>query len=106
MPCRIERLESTEGPTVLIVSGRLHGQNVHTLKDLLDTQIGVVAIDLTDVLLVDREAMTLLSLSERKGIELRNCPAYVREWMTQERARIESGRSDLHGRPGGDLEHE
>jgi hypothetical protein len=91
MPCRIERLESTEGPTVLIVSGRLQGQNVHTLKDLLEMQIGVAAIDLTDVLLVDREAMTLLSLSERKGIELRNCPAYVREWMTRERARIESG---------------
>ena len=55
---------------------------------------------------VDREAVALLSLSERKGIELRHCPAYAREWVTQERARIESGRSDLHARPRGDVENE
>jgi hypothetical protein len=106
MAFRIERLESTEGPTVLVVSGRFQGQNVHTLKDLLETQKGLVAIDLTDVLLVDREAVTLLSLSERKGIELRNCPAYVREWVTRERARIESRRSDLDAAAGADVETE
>lgn len=103
MACRIERLDSREGPAVLVVSGRLQGQHVHTLRDLLQRDIGVVAIDLTDVLLVDREAVTLLSLSELKGIELRNCPAYVREWVTREEARIESGRSDLHA---GDVEDE
>jgi hypothetical protein len=106
MPCRIERLDSRDGPAVLVVSGRLQGQHVHTLRDLLQREIGVVAIDLTDVLLVDREAVTLLSLSERKGLELRNCPAYVREWVTREKARIESGRSDLHAGAGGDVENE
>jgi hypothetical protein len=106
MPFRIERLESTDGPTVLVVSGRLRGQHVHTLKDLLETQNGVVAIDLTDLLLVDREAVTLLWLSERKGNELRNCPAYVREWVTREGARIESGRSDPHAEAGGDVDNE
>ena len=106
MPCRIERFDSREGPVVLVVSGRLQGEHVHTLRDLLQREVGVVAIDLTDVLLVDREAVTLLSLSERKGIELRNCPAYVREWVTREKARIESGWSDLHAGAGGDIENE
>ena len=106
MPCRIERFDSREGPAVLVVSGRLQGQHVPTLRDLLQREIGVVAIDLTDVLLVDREAVTLLSLSERKGIELRNCPAYVREWVTREKAHIESRRSDLHAGAGGDVENE
>jgi len=79
---------------------------VHTLSDLLQREIGVVAIDLTNVLLVDREGVTLLSLSERKGIELRNCPAYVREWVTREKARIESERSDLRAGVGGDAKNE
>jgi hypothetical protein len=37
-----------------------------------------VAIDLTDVLLVDREAVKFLALRESNGAELRNCPAYIR----------------------------
>ena len=46
----------------------------------------VLAIDLKDVLLVDREAVKLLTLSEINGTELRNCPAYIREWVARERA--------------------
>ena len=29
----------------------------------------------------------LLALSEANGIELRHCPAYIREWITRERGR-------------------
>jgi hypothetical protein len=29
--------------------------------------------------------MKLLAINEAKGIELRHCPAYVREWITRER---------------------
>jgi hypothetical protein len=45
-----------------------------------------VAIDLKNVLLVDREAVKLLAVRESNGDELRNCPAYIREWVTRERA--------------------
>ena len=37
----------------------------------------MVAIDLTEVELVDRDAVTLLARTEGNGIELRNCPAYI-----------------------------
>jgi hypothetical protein len=40
------------------------------------------------VLLVDREAIKLLAMRESNGVELRNCPAYIREWVTRERAVI------------------
>ena len=43
-------------------------------------------MDLTNVLLVDREVVKLLALSEANGTELRNCPPYVREWVTREEA--------------------
>jgi hypothetical protein len=44
-----------------------------------------VAIVLTDILLVDREAVGFLASLESTGTELRNCPAYIREWITRER---------------------
>ena len=47
----------------------------------------VVAIDLTEVELVDRDAVKLLAHTEANGIELRHCPAYIREWVTRERGR-------------------
>ena len=55
------------------------------LRGVLERESGGFAIDLTNVLLVDREAVKLLALSEAKGTELRNCPPYVREWIKRER---------------------
>ena len=45
----------------------------------------VFAIDLAEVELVSRDAVKLLAQAEADGIELRDCPAYVREWITKER---------------------
>ena len=103
MHCRIERVVSREGAAVLMVSGSLQG-HVDTLRDLLKLENGVVAIDLKDVLLVDREAVMLLALSERNGLELRNCPAYVREWVARERARTGSKPSGLATEASDDVE--
>jgi len=44
----------------------------------------MTAIDLKDVLLIDRKAVKLLSRCEISGTELRNCPTYIREWVTRE----------------------
>jgi hypothetical protein len=55
------------------------------LRALLEEEEGVVIIDLKDVLIVDREAIKLLAVCESNGVELRNCPAYIREWVTRER---------------------
>jgi hypothetical protein len=79
---------------------------VHTLTDLLQRELELWrSTSRTSCWWIARR-VTLLSLSERKEIELRNCPAYVREWVTREKARIESGRSDLHAGAGGDVENE
>ncbi len=55
-----------------------------TLRALLEEEEGVVIIDLKDVLIVDREAIKLLAVCEANGVELRNCPGYIREWVTRE----------------------
>jgi hypothetical protein len=83
MTCRIDRLAIEQG-IVLRISGRIAAEDLEVLRAAL-TDSDVVALDLTEVELVDREAVMLLSLSEAQGIELRNCPTYIREWLTRER---------------------
>src|ERR1700752_1836114 len=87
MSCKIERLESGEVFVVLGISGRIEAEDVHMIKELLGRENGRVAIDLKEVVLVAREAVGLLALSEANGVELRGCPSYIREWINQERSR-------------------
>ena len=56
------------------------------LRGVLAQESDGYAIDLKNVLLVDREGVKLLALREANGTELRNCPPYIREWVTRERA--------------------
>ena len=86
MTCRINRLVVGEDLVILFISGQITGQDVEMLRDLLDQEKNAVAIDLKEVFLVDGEAVRLLEHSETNGTELKNCPAYVREWIMRERA--------------------
>lgn len=90
MTCRIDQVVIGTGLLVLHISGQITGKDVDLLLSLLEQERSVVAIDLKDVLLVDRGAVRLLALSELNGSELRNCPAYIREWVTRERAVIDA----------------
>jgi len=92
--CRIDRVVSSENLVVLFVSGCVTGQHVDMLGGVLRQESGGFAIDLRNVLLVDREAVKLLALSEANGTELRNCSPYIREWVTRERV-------ETQGRPSG-----
>ena len=85
MTCRIDRLSIAQG-VVLRISGRITGDDLDVLRTALE-EGRIVAVDLTEVELVDRDAVTLLARTEGSGIELRHCPAYIREWVTRERGR-------------------
>jgi hypothetical protein len=41
-------------------------------------------LDLKDLTLVDQDVVSFLRSCEAGGIQLRNCPAYIREWINQE----------------------
>lgn len=88
MTCKIERILSPNGLVVLRVSGRIDAAHVETLRELTQEEKitkGGLAIDLTEVCLVGHEAIEALALAEANGIELRNCPAYIREWVSREK---------------------
>lgn len=90
MSFRIDRLLIAEDRVILRISGRITGQDADLLGSLLKQEATTVAIDLKDVLLVDREVVKLLALWESNGIELRNCATYIRELITRERADADS----------------
>ena len=46
-------------------------------------------LDLGHVKLVDRNAVQFLAGRETAGTELRNCSAYIREWITQEKTALQ-----------------
>ena len=100
MSCRIDRIVNSENLVVLFISGCVTGEHVDMLRDVLEQESGGVAIDLKNVLLVDREAVKLLALREAHGTELRNCPPYIREWVTREKAEMPARPSErgLEGR--------
>jgi len=71
---------------LLRVSGWITGDNVNTLRTLLEQEKdSALTLDLKDVRLVDGEAVKLLAIHESKGTRIDNCPMYIREWITRER---------------------
>ena len=85
MTYRIDR-RSTEQGLVFLISGRIAAEDLEVVRTALDVDgRRVVAIELAEVELVAREAVRLLAQAEAAGVELRSCPAYIREWITKER---------------------
>jgi anti-anti-sigma regulatory factor len=76
-----------DGEVILTLSGRLRADNLGELKTVLqlDAEGRRVMLDLKDLTLVDRDAVRFLASCEADSIKLKNCPAYIREWIVRER---------------------
>lgn len=74
------------GDVVLTVSGRLDAESVGELSAALAAEPSdrTVALDLRDVVLVDRDTVRFLRVRERDGVALRNCPPYIRQWIARD----------------------
>jgi hypothetical protein len=85
---QISRSED-KGVVTFALSGRIEEEELGELRKLLKTEVGptskAIVLDLTDVKLLHREAVKFLATREADGIELRNCPSYVREWIEKGR---------------------
>ena len=87
MTFKIERLVGKENATVLRVCGRVQIECVDTLKELIEVENARIALDLSDVTIANRDAASFLAVCELKGIELRNCPHFLRGWVDKEQGR-------------------
>lgn len=81
---RIQRSDDT-GLVTLALSGRIWEENLAEVQQLLDTESKPenITLDLHEVKLVDREAVRFLAACEARGIILKNCPAYIRQWISR-----------------------
>ena len=86
MTLRIER-SVRQGTTVFTLSGHMKAEDIAGLKELFGspTSYGRVILDLQEVRLADRDAVRFLLSCEVLGMKLKNCPAYMREWMKREK---------------------
>ena len=89
MTLRID-VSSDGGIPVLRLSGRIQVGHLEELEAQIGNSPDAV-LDLADVTLVDLETVRFLKASEAKGIRLRYCPSYVREWIRREGAAAGAG---------------
>jgi len=82
---RITRTEN--GEVVIKLSGRMDTENMGELETQVRKEAdgSHIVLDLRDLTLVDQDAVSFLKRCEADNITLKNCPAYIREWITRGR---------------------
>ena len=83
---RIDRFSDGK-VTSLRLSGRIQSQDLQELQVQIESSSQKPKLDLEEVKLVDRATVQFLGCCESKGLDLLNCPLYVREWIRRERDR-------------------
>jgi anti-anti-sigma regulatory factor len=78
---------AANGDVVLKLSGRMDAENVGELETLISAEASGrrLVLDLKDLTLVDQDVVGFLRRCEADSIQLKNCPAYIREWIRGER---------------------
>jgi D-arabinose 1-dehydrogenase-like Zn-dependent alcohol dehydrogenase len=95
MTIRIQ--QTTEGHcTILRLSGELVSSQREALLEEIESNNNTIALCLEEVTLVDLDVVQLLARCEAKGLELLNCPPYIREWISRENSRANSRDEDLY----------
>jgi len=82
---RIHR--SGNGEVVYRLSGRMGSENIAELESLVaaEPDCKSVVLDLKDITLAGQDGINFLARCEAADIQLSNCPAYIREWITRQR---------------------
>jgi hypothetical protein len=85
---RIERQSKGRSSTNLKLSGRMQADGLSELLAEIEKCTPLRSLDLEEVTLLDRDSVRFLIRCESEGVQLVNCPLYVREWITRERGQM------------------
>jgi hypothetical protein len=82
------KIESAfDGKTATLrLSGRIEEDHLAAIQDEIKRYHPRLAFDLGEATLVDREVVRFLAAQEVEGVELLECPRYIREWIARERS--------------------
>lgn len=73
-------------PSITIeLIGHIGAEILPELKAQIDAAGRDLVLDMSEVTLVDLEAVRLLVDCQARGIQLRGCSAYIREWIAREK---------------------
>jgi anti-anti-sigma regulatory factor len=86
MTLRIERVLDGKHLTLRLI-GHLRSEHLAELQSLIEDSSSAAVLDLNETTLVDVDAVNFLRKCQAAGIELRNCPPYICEWMNREQQR-------------------
>ncbi len=75
---------AANGEVVFKLSGRMGAENVSELQTLISAEASGrrIVLDLKDLTLVDQDVVSFLRNCEAGDIQLKNCPPYIRKWIT------------------------
>jgi hypothetical protein len=72
--------------TSVRLSGRIESDHIASVQSAMSGYFERKILDLSEVTLVDLVVVRFLINCEDEGVELVQCPPYVREWILRERA--------------------
>jgi len=96
MTLKIESAFDGKAVTVRL-SGRIGEDQLNAIQAEVRRYHPRLAFNLGEATLVDREVVRFLAEQEGEGVELLDCPRYIREWIACERS---------HGLPTNPMEKE
>jgi ABC-type transporter Mla MlaB component len=91
---RIEATRETDDDRTIALTGTIGGEYLPELEDAMQRAAGDrhrLSFDLSQVRLVDREAVRFLASAVERHVRLVGCPAYLREWVRSESRARQAG---------------
>ena len=83
MTLKIESAFDGKAVTVRL-SGRIEEDHLDAIQEEVRRYHPRLAFDLGEATLVDSEVVRFLAAQEMEGVELIDCPRYIREWIARE----------------------
>jgi len=86
MILKIEKHSDSHSTTIRLI-GRMHREHLEELKAQLKDSRPRLALDLSELRLVDVDVVRFLGDCRREGVELLHCSPYIRDWIRREQDR-------------------
>jgi anti-anti-sigma regulatory factor len=85
--CTLTPQTSTSGTTILALAGTVDNDSLPEIDRFIRDGRKArhpVALDMSDVTLLDRSAAQFFARQRQRGVELLNCPSYIEPWISRE----------------------
>lgn len=87
MSCTLIHQPAMAGLSVLALAGSVDGESLPEIDRFIRNSRKAhlkIAIDLSDVTLLDRAAAQFFARLRSQGVALLNCPVYIEPWISRE----------------------